>query len=239
MGSFSCVSSCEPGFKFNSRTDSCEVWVYILLNASLVIRVLNALVQLKQQEREKDQVYTHFRCTCCAIVKEVKKYEDFLEEYTPFCEDLDECTMDLATCFLGASCVNTLGSYKCVCGSGYQEVDGVCEDIDECLSNGRVNRFVCGVDSECQNYPGSYRCVCKPGFKHRGRSCVDINECVEIPNICSHECVNLWGSYRCHCRQGYSLAQDSRTCEDIDECEARVNSLSITTTERHFEPKTI
>ena len=56
------------------------------------------------------------------------------------CEDLDECAMGLSACFHGASCVNTLGSYKCVCGSGYHEVDGVCEDIDECLSNGRVNR---------------------------------------------------------------------------------------------------
>ena len=55
-------------------------------------------------------------------------------------KDLDECASGLAACFHGASCVNTLGSYKCVCGSGYHEVDGVCEDIDECLSNGRVNR---------------------------------------------------------------------------------------------------
>ena len=95
----------------------------------------------------------------------------------------------------------------------------MCQDIDECVTNGRVNRFLCGIDSECQNYPGSYRCVCKPGFKHAGKSCVDINECVEIPNICSHECVNLWGSYRCHCRQGYHLSEDRRTCEDLDECQ--------------------
>ena len=29
---------------------------------------------------------------------------------------------------------------------------------------------------------------------------------------------------RCHCRQGYTLAQDSRTCEDINECEEESSS---------------
>ena len=29
MGSFTCVSACEAGFKFNSRSDSCEARVYI------------------------------------------------------------------------------------------------------------------------------------------------------------------------------------------------------------------
>ena len=49
------------------------------------------------------------------------------------CEDIDECAVGLAACFLGASCINTLGSYKCACGSGYKEVNGVCEDIGRSL----------------------------------------------------------------------------------------------------------
>lgn len=87
------------------------------------------------------------------------------------CEDIDECSTGMASCFHGATCVNTIGSFKCSCGQGYKEVNGVCEDIDECVRNGQKNRFVCGIDSECQNSPGSYRCICKQGFKHSGRSC--------------------------------------------------------------------
>ena len=151
------------------------------------------------------------------------------------CEDIDECSTGMASCFHGATCVNTIGSYKCSCGPGYKPVNGICEDINECMRNGQKNRFVCGIDSECQNSPGSYRCICKQGFKHVGRSCAgntfchstikpyktehaDVNECEEIPNICGHECTNLWGSYRCHCREGYQLSPDTRTCSDIDEC---------------------
>ena len=56
-----------------------------------------------------------------------------LDSRSERCEDIDECAVGLAACFLGASCINTLGSYRCACGSGYQEVGGVCEDIGRSL----------------------------------------------------------------------------------------------------------
>ena len=82
------------------------------------------------------------------------------------CEDIDECALGSAQCFHGATCFNTIGSFRCSCGPGYREVNGVCKDINECLLNGR---FLCGIDSECQNSEGSYRCICKQGFKNDGR----------------------------------------------------------------------
>ena len=85
------------------------------------------------------------------------------------CEDIDECAQGTAQCFHGAKCINTIGSYRCSCGPGYRDVNGVCKDINECALNGR---FLCGVDSECQNSEGSYRCICKQGFKNNGRRCI-------------------------------------------------------------------
>ena len=81
---------------------------------------------------------------------------------------MDECSTGLASCFPGSSCENTIGSFRslfiyllllhisllifplpslprCACLSGYREVSGRCQDIDECK-----NRMVCGTDSECQ-----------------------------------------------------------------------------------------
>ncbi len=41
--------------------------------------------------------------------------------------DVDECLLLNVTCGYGAECVNTDGSYKCECSSGFkQELDGNC-----------------------------------------------------------------------------------------------------------------
>lgn len=77
----------------------------------------------------------------------------------------------------------------------------------------------CGSNSDCVNTVGSYKCTCKGGFYQNQSSCEDINECEQTPSLCEQNCVNLWGSYRCACKLGYSLRNDTRTCEDIDECE--------------------
>jgi fibulin 1/2 len=122
-----------------------------------------------------------------------------------------------------AQCVNTAGSYKCVCPTGYKldEKRNQCDDIDECALG-----QVCPTNSHCRNTPGSYTCECKPGFRlvsHLYYACEDINECDENPNICDHKCVNTYGSYQCTCNEGYKLAADRRTCVDIDECALQPN----------------
>ena len=43
--------------------------------------------------------------------------------------DIDECseTTDKALCGVNSQCINTVGSYECVCATGYALVNGNCE----------------------------------------------------------------------------------------------------------------
>ena len=44
-------------------------------------------------------------------------------------------------------------------------------------------------------------------------------KCKNGQNECSHLCINTSGSYECACRHGFQLADDKKTCVDIDECQ--------------------
>lgn len=48
------------------------------------------------------------------------------------CLNVDECAAGTATCPANSNCVDTQGSYKCVCNFGYKLDNGKCVNIDEC-----------------------------------------------------------------------------------------------------------
>lgn len=64
-----------------------------------------------------------------------------------------------------ASCYNTLGSFKCVCPSGFDfdQSAGGCQDVNECSAGG--NPCVYG----CSNTDGGYLCGCPGGFYRAGQ----------------------------------------------------------------------
>uniref|UniRef100_A0A3B5B9M9 Latent-transforming growth factor beta-binding protein 1 n=1 Tax=Stegastes partitus TaxID=144197 RepID=A0A3B5B9M9_9TELE len=115
-------------------------------------------------------------------------------------QDVNECVQSPGVCSVG-ECVNSAGSFRCVCPSGYRSSSQQtsCQDIDECrqapCSNGR-----------CENTPGSYRCVCRHGYKLQNNTCTDVDECAEPSQCPGQMCVNSVGSYRCvSCQRGYTL----------------------------------
>ncbi|TSR87315.1 Latent-transforming growth factor beta-binding protein 4 [Bagarius yarrelli] len=171
-----------------------------------------------------------YRCVC------QKGYK--LQDNT--CIDVNECENELQC--PGQTCVNSVGSFKCVsCSPGFKVIKGQCEDVNECdqtpppCSNGRCENTpgsftyvdecessgICGPMSVCVNMAGSYKCECLPGFRAAGpgRQCRDVNECLE-GEFCfpRGECVNTDGSYMCVCAQGYHTSANGTLCIDVNEC---------------------
>lgn len=91
------------------------------------------------------------------------QFQLFLSLFPSTAVDENECTGS-QVCG-SASCYNTLGSFKCMCPSGfdYQQNMGGCQDINECtMSNNPCNYG-------CSNTDGGYLCGCPGGFYRAGQ----------------------------------------------------------------------
>ncbi|XP_026325907.1 fibrillin-2-like isoform X2 [Hyposmocoma kahamanoa] len=125
--------------------------------------------------------------------------------------DVDECAAMPDLCAPGR-CVNTIGSFRCVCGLGYRPAGDICADIDECAQRPRP------CQHSCKNTEGSYECLCRPGYEvdEDGANCRDIDECIRGTHTCQQTCRNTEGSYECSCEDGYEKRGDA--CVDVNEC---------------------
>ncbi|XP_036375886.1 hemicentin-1 [Megalops cyprinoides] len=79
------------------------------------------------------------------------------------CLDINECE-SRDTC--QHECMNTPGSYRCLCPNGYRLMTNgkTCQDIDECLEQD----IQCGTNRMCFNMRGSYQCIdtpCPPNYQ--------------------------------------------------------------------------
>ncbi|KAF8568165.1 hypothetical protein P879_02081 [Paragonimus westermani] len=138
-------------------------------------------------------------------------------------KDVDECATGRHGC--QQQCVNTFGSYHCLCEPGYIKdsvdqrrcVPDVCHprcinESGECYGRSCMNG-VCRVKYSEDGTPRTY-CECYPGYG--GVRCEhDIDECSATSDQrhqCSQICHNTPGSYYCACEAGYRLQSDNRTC---------------------------
>lgn len=127
-----------------------------------------------------------------------------------------------------ATCVNTIGSFECVCPLGSQnktiqiqnELKYGCVDIDECSEN----KHDCKNNSKCVNKIGGFLCECESGYSwdKELKKCFDIDECslsadsAEIRTSCDEHsiCINTIGSFVCQCELGWNKT-DSIYCTGI------------------------
>eukprot|EP00794_Sanderia_malayensis_P020432 gene20432-22446_t len=67
------------------------------------------------------------------------------------CRDIDECTETKISCQSHSKCVNTIGSFDCVCDKGFRKNGSKClADCPRCLNGGTC--------------VGKFGCKCAPGF---------------------------------------------------------------------------
>ncbi|CBY33706.1 unnamed protein product [Oikopleura dioica] len=138
----------------------------------------------------------------------------FVGNVTQECLDINECD-SYFICGTVAECVNVAGSYICNCPDGYENVDGVCIDVNECAYS------PCDPVAICANSGGSFSCFCPPGYTGDGTCCIceDVNECTEDINLC-HDvaiCTNLdVDEFLCKCANGF--VDNNGVCEDVNEC---------------------
>ncbi|KAK7092309.1 mucin-like protein isoform X2 [Littorina saxatilis] len=69
---------------------------------------------------------------------------------------------------------------------------------------------------------------CPSGYSQQSASteCLDVDECAAGSSVhgCQVTCTNTEGSYECGCGPGYRLANDGRTCQDVNECEQKTDN---------------
>lgn len=125
--------------------------------------------------------------------------------------DVDECAAMPDLCAPGR-CVNTIGSFRCVCGAGYRAAGAACVDVDECARGAPCAHA-------CRNTDGSYDCTCRAGYEldDDGAACRDVDECERGDHTCQQICTNTRGSFECSCEDGYEKHGDA--CVDVDECQ--------------------
>lgn len=76
-------------------------------------------------------------------------------------DEINECELMPNMCHHG-QCMNTPGSFECMCNRGYvyDTASHQCIDDNEC------NKNPCSGNAQCVNLPGSFECQCPEGYKH-------------------------------------------------------------------------
>jgi len=129
--------------------------------------------------------------------------------------DVNECDPidGEAQCHTHATCVNSDGSYACICDPGFSG-DGVaaCTDINDCAT-------ACSNGGACTDMGANdFKCACQNGWTNR-RCDFDINECAAYTHTChgNANCINAQGSFACKCKDGFS-GDGTTDCTDLDDC---------------------
>uniref|UniRef100_A0A913I4D2 EGF-like domain-containing protein n=1 Tax=Strongyloides stercoralis TaxID=6248 RepID=A0A913I4D2_STRER len=136
---------------------------------------------------------------------------------------INECEKSyLNTCHQDAFCIDTSDSYKCICKSGYEDMDPLRNPGRKCYKPQMedicsIGSHSCDKNAKCiSKSNGEYTCICNPGFIDKspnkndpGKVCIPlIHEC-DNPSLndCDSPdraiCIDNDEGYNCQCRQGF------------------------------------
>ena len=93
--------------------------------------------------------------------------------------DINECR--LSVCSPNAKCINTAGSFECICKDGYTGNGSTCTDACDCCSN------PCKNGGTCIEQGNGFMCKCRMGYE--GVTC-ETRESQEIL-VSSCACIQL------------------------------------------------
>ncbi|MGH0135014.1 UNVERIFIED_CONTAM: hypothetical protein FKN15_059778 [Acipenser sinensis] len=206
VGSYRC--SCHEGFSASSSETEC-------IDNRQGFCFTEVLQSLCQMTSSSQNAVTKSECCCdggrgwgpnCEICPlpgtgQFKKMCPLGPGYTTDGKDIDECRVIGGLCQNG-QCINNMGSYSCLCKSGYTtDLTGTgCVDLDECVQAPKPCNFI------CKNIEGSYLCSCPRGYilQEDGKSCRDLDECSTKQHNCQFLCVNTIGGFTCKCPPGFT-----------------------------------
>ncbi|XP_013390584.1 fibrillin-1 [Lingula anatina] len=158
------------------------------------------------------------------------------------CVDMNECGFfhrcDTSS---GATCVNVVGSYKCVCNEPNKVLSA---DKLKCELKAQVTCSSLGCSNGCDDTRYPPVCTCPNGYRldTNGRDCSDVDECAEQTHGCTDTCINTAGDYRCECPAGKRLSNDLKTCVSLSHVACPMPTLfrgSVNCTSTSYNPGTI
>ncbi|XP_006831741.1 PREDICTED: fibrillin-1 [Chrysochloris asiatica] len=91
-----------------------------------------------------------------------------------------------------------------------------------CCSLGRAWGTPCELCPPVNTSEYKILCPGGEGFRPNPITVIleDIDECQELPGLCQGgKCINTFGSFQCRCPTGYYLNEDTRVCDDVNECD--------------------
>uniref|UniRef100_A0AC35TFU5 EGF-like domain-containing protein n=1 Tax=Rhabditophanes sp. KR3021 TaxID=114890 RepID=A0AC35TFU5_9BILA len=158
---------------------------------------------------------------------------------------VNECLQsNLNDCSKDANCIDTVESYKCVCKSGFDDMDVYKNPGRQCFKPQAEDICAAGVHSCDRNArcitkaDGDYTCLCNAGFIDkspnsggRGRLCIPIIHFCDNPSLNNCDspdrsyCIEEEESYRCKCKSNFLdispniVKEPGRLCKPlVNEC---------------------
>lgn len=98
----------------------------------------------------------------------------FIRNKLMYVSDINECP-DACNDDENSICINTIGSYHCLCPLGFHKNNSVCEGSYISIMMGTMKLIFqsdnneceiinCGLHAECTNTVGSFKCDCAAGY---------------------------------------------------------------------------